>query len=345
MEWDEAYHARMLVERGRAALAKGQRERALRLYAAAAEVSAEEPSVWLALAEITEDPRDRLTHLARALSLDPDNIAAREALRRARREIAAQWHQVPPPPPEMPSSATSEARASRWFGILLVSLLFLIGLGLGALLLRDDVTTLVLALLPPTSTPTITPTSTCTVTPTNTATPTYTATPTHTATPTYTPTSTFTLTPTSTPTPTYTPTPTATPTPERWIDVNLTTQTLIAYEGDTPVLQTLISSGNVLNPTVEGTFFIYLKLTKQTMSGPDYETPDVPYVMYFHNAYSLHGAYWHNEFGRPRSHGCVNVPVETAKWLFYWSGPQVPAGWENVHASESNPGSRVVIHR
>ncbi len=339
MEWDESYHARMLVERGRAALAKGQRERALKLYAAAAELSAAEPNVWLALAEITEDPHDRLAHLARALSLDPDNATARAALRRTRREIAARQLQPPPPPVALPPTAAGGERGSHWPGIVLILLLFLIGLGLGGILLRDNVTALVVALLPPTSTPTVTVTSTYTPTPTNTATPTDTATPTQTATPTYTPT------PTSSPTPTVTSTPTATPTPERWIDVNLTTQTLIAYEGDTPVLQTLISSGNALNPTVEGTFRIYLKLIKQTMSGPDYETPDVPYVMYFHNAYSLHGAYWHNEFGRPRSHGCVNLPVETAKWLYYWSGPQVPEGWDNVHASDSNPGSRVVVHR
>ena len=78
------------------------------------------------------------------------------------------------------------------------------------------------------------------------------------------------------------------------------------------------------------------------MVGPDYEQPNVPYVMYFYGAYSLHGAYWHNDFGRPRSHGCVNLPVADAKWLFYWTEPPLPAGSAQVWNSYN--GTLVVVH-
>ncbi len=147
---------------------------------------------------------------------------------------------------------------------------------------------------------------------------------------------------TVTPTPTPTPTPTNTPVPtfvaeqrgpvtrpfgvgpkERWIDVNLTTQTLTAYEGDVPVLTTLISSGLRRTPTVTGQFRIYLTYTSQTMDGRrlgyDYYLENVPYVMYFYKDYALHGTFWHNNFGTPMSHGCVNMRTSDAEWLFYWA--------------------------
>lgn len=106
----------------------------------------------------------------------------------------------------------------------------------------------------------------------------------------------------------------------RWIDVNLTTQTLVAYENDTPVYDTLISSGMWPYLTVTGQFHIYLRLASQNMSGYhlgyDYYLPDVPYVMYFYQDYALHGAYWHHSFGTPMSHGCVNLDLDTAAWLY-----------------------------
>jgi lipoprotein-anchoring transpeptidase ErfK/SrfK len=144
-----------------------------------------------------------------------------------------------------------------------------------------------------------------------------------------------TLAPTLTPTPT--PEPTATPEPpppgsprppgvgaaERWINVNLTTQTLVAYEGDNPVFTTLVSSGLFQWPTVTGQYRTYMKYESQTMNGYllgyDYYLTDVPYVMYFFEDYAIHGAYWHNNFGTPMSHGCVNVSPTDAGWLFNWA--------------------------
>lgn len=152
---------------------------------------------------------------------------------------------------------------------------------------------------------------------------------------------TWTVTPS--PTPTATPTPTMAPTfvsednavvpvlrpagvgpGDKWIDVNLTQQTLVAYEGDMPVFDSLVSSGLWNHPTVTGQFRVYLRFTSQTMDGRrlgyDYYLENVPYVMYFFEDYALHGTFWHNNFGTPMSHGCVNLPTPAAEWIFNWSG-------------------------
>lgn len=105
----------------------------------------------------------------------------------------------------------------------------------------------------------------------------------------------------------------------KWIDVNLSKQLLVAYEGSTPVLTSLVSTGISIHPTVVGTFNIYVKYNSQAMSGPGYYLPGVPYVMYFYSAYALHGTYWHHNFGHPMSHGCVNLPTDKAQWLYNWA--------------------------
>ncbi|MEZ4515420.1 MAG: L,D-transpeptidase family protein [Chloroflexota bacterium] len=155
------------------------------------------------------------------------------------------------------------------------------------------------------------------------ATWTVTAQPTPTLAPTATPTVTPEPSPTPEPPPPGSPRPAAVAADEKWIDVNLTTQTLVAYEGDTPVLTTLISSGQWQYPTVTGEFRTYLKYETQLMSGYhlgfDYYTPDVPFVMYFYRDFAIHGAYWHNSFGTPVSHGCVNATPADAGWLFNWA--------------------------
>ena len=169
---------------------------------------------------------------------------------------------------------------------------------------------------------------------------TLTPTPTSTATPTQTPTSTPTATPTATHTPTATPTrkPTKTPTPteepyyanisdpppavtgeDRWIDVDLTNQITSAYAGDTLVNSFVVSTGTWEHPTVTGQYRIYVKYISTPMSGPGYYLPGVPYVMYFYKGYGLHGTYWHNNFGTPMSHGCVNLRTEDAAWLYDWA--------------------------
>lgn len=111
-----------------------------------------------------------------------------------------------------------------------------------------------------------------------------------------------------------------------------------------PVYWALVSTGTRWTPTVAGRYHIYLKVRSQAMSGPGYYLPNVPYVMFFYRAYSLHGTYWHSNFGQPMSHGCVNLRTEDAQWLYEWSGPVVPAGRNSVRASDENPGTLVVVH-
>ncbi len=155
------------------------------------------------------------------------------------------------------------------------------------------------------------------------ATWTVTAEPTPTLAPTVTPTATPEPSPTPVPPPPGSPRPYGVGETEKWIDVNLTTQTLTAYEGDTAVLTTLISSGAWQYATVTGEFRTYLKYEVQLMNGYllgyDYYTPDVPSVMYFYKDFAIHGAYWHNDFGTPVSHGCVNAPPAEAAWLYNWA--------------------------
>lgn len=105
----------------------------------------------------------------------------------------------------------------------------------------------------------------------------------------------------------------------RWIEIDLTDQTLTAWQGDVPVLYADISSGKLGTPTVTGSYRITSKFESQTMIGEDYTLPDVPWVMYFHGSYAIHGAYWHNAFGVPTSHGCINMRVDEARALYAWA--------------------------
>jgi hypothetical protein len=110
----------------------------------------------------------------------------------------------------------------------------------------------------------------------------------------------------------------------KWIDVNLSTYTLSAMEGDSAVFQTPIVDGAAATPTVTGTFSIYWKLETQTMEGPNadgsnYRTENVPWVMYFYQDWAIHGAYWRSSFGYSGSHGCVNLPVSDAAWIYSWA--------------------------
>jgi len=106
---------------------------------------------------------------------------------------------------------------------------------------------------------------------------------------------------------------------ERWIDVDISEQRLTAYDSGTPVRTTLVSTGLPNTPTPLGRFRIWIKFRFDDMAGADYYIEDVPYVMYFHEGYGLHGVTWHGNFGHPMSHGCVNVPTEEAEWLFNWA--------------------------
>jgi hypothetical protein len=136
---------------------------------------------------------------------------------------------------------------------------------------------------------------------------------------------------------------------EKWIDVNLKRQTLVAFEGTTPVFVTLVSSGRNEHETPPGSFHIREKHIAATMDadtaadGP-YSIEDVPYIQYFNSGYALHGAFWHAAFGNVKSHGCVNLAPWDAKSLFGWTDPQLPPGWHAAFATKEKPGTRVIVH-
>ncbi len=137
---------------------------------------------------------------------------------------------------------------------------------------------------------------------------------------------------------------------KKWIDVSIKKQLLVAWEGTRAVYGTLVSTGRggmadpeTTTSTIRGTFFIRSKHVSGTMDGNEgqdsYELHDVPFIQYFHEGYALHGAFWHDEFGKPRSHGCVNLAPTDAAWLFEWTDPSVPSEW---HGAVNGEGGTLV---
>lgn len=113
----------------------------------------------------------------------------------------------------------------------------------------------------------------------------------------------------------------------RWISVNLSEQYLIVYENEQPIFATLISSGKETSgwATGTGTFTVYHKDETYSLLSPDpkdvgnYLIQDVPHILYYQGSWALHGAYWHDNFGTPSSHGCVNLSLADAEWVFNWA--------------------------
>lgn len=141
-----------------------------------------------------------------------------------------------------------------------------------------------------------------------------------------------------------------------WIDISLLQQTLTLYEGNRPVYATLVSTGRdglgepgktLSSP--QGLFRVYQKHVTTTMDSDvadsEFELRDVPWVMYFQSGYALHAAYWHDDFGRARSHGCINLAPIDARYVFRWSTPEVPEHWHSVNAgAEFETGTVINIH-
>ncbi|QSQ28349.1 L,D-transpeptidase family protein [Pyxidicoccus parkwayensis] len=147
----------------------------------------------------------------------------------------------------------------------------------------------------------------------------------------------------------FTPAPPGVEPGERWLDVDLEAQVLVAYEGERPVYATLISSGKPGTDTPEGLYRIWLKFAEADMTGNNtagnetYRVATVPWTMFFQDDYALHTAYWHDRFGEPMSHGCINLSPKDARALYTWAAPEVPTGWSMVHATPDAPGSWVRI--
>lgn len=334
--------------------------------------------LWLAYLSPTPENSQRL--LQQVLVIDPDNERARAGLQwlaqqrghgASSRPAPAGGEQPHPADTELDGDAALEAlqrklgtkdlptqaskgpsaqRARRRINPFLLVLLLWSGLAAGALLLGLAVfrPVTLLAALQPTATATLVPTLPPTPTATWTPVPSPTATPVPTETPLPSPTATAVV--VETPAPTAVPAAGAAHRPadlvpgEKWIEVNLTLQLVTAWEDTVPVMTFSASTGLANTPTVVGQYRIYQKLVSTRMVGPGYDLPNVPHTMYFYAGYALHGAYWHNNFGQPMSHGCVNLSPENAERLFAWADPVVPAGVHYVNATSDNPGTRVVVH-
>ena len=315
-----------LLQEGIAAANAGERGKARRAFRAALFFDPENVAALLWLAWLNSDPRASLAYVARALSIAPHDPRTRAALHWARQRAAR-----PVPQTSSPAAPAKSPSRSWQVALALIPLILIIGIAV-LWTLRQDVPVLAAYVRPsPTLTATASPPPLPTSTPVHTLSPTRTPIPTATASPT----------PTDIPPPSTTPTPTVTPRPApptapltilpatlspssvaddvRWIDVDLTNQRLTAYEGQTTVRTTLVSTGLPRTPTPVGLFRIWIKLRYDDMSGPGYYLPNVPYTMYFYRGYGLHGTYWHSNFGHPMSHGCVNLPTSEAEWLFSWA--------------------------
>jgi lipoprotein-anchoring transpeptidase ErfK/SrfK len=342
-----------LLRRGMADARAGKRDYARRAFEQAIALDPECSEAILWLAALAPDGEISMQYLARALEINPRDPRAHAGIRWARKRLKPQPRRdtrpVPSPRAERaPVVAPERPRhaVSRWQWALVAALVACAVMAGGVALIdaigADRVSAAIAPLIgwvTPTATATPTQTPTATATPTPTETPT--STPTDTPIPTNTPSPTPTETPTATPTLTLTPTPTHTPIPptptvyvppptaaippsggnpaERWIDVNLSAQSVTAYEGNTPVRTFIVSTGLANTPTVAGKFRIYMRYDSQTMSGPGYYLPGVQWVQYFYQGYALHGTYWHNNFGRPMSHGCINMTNADALWMYEWA--------------------------
>ncbi len=326
----EATSWHSLCAQAKQALTTGRRNEARRLAHQAAQLAPNQEEPWLLLAAIAT-PRASVAYLKQALEINPRSARTQKGLQWAEERIADRSGRGR----EKGSQGAKEIGTGEvitlprfgnalLFGLLAVTAAFALfailrppeadeSLRIAGIAVARELDVLL-------ATDTPTPTATLTPSPTPTAT----------------------LTPTNTPTPTPTETPSPTPTPttgtnpgaiekykvelpgdlepdERWIDINLSDQTLAAYEGADLVDSFLVSTGRGGSPTVTGEFRIWVKVRIQDMSGPGYYIVDVPWVMYFYKSYGIHGTWWHNNFGTPMSAGCVNMTIPDAEWMYGWA--------------------------
>ena len=140
---------------------------------------------------------------------------------------------------------------------------------------------------------------------------------------------------------------------DKWVSVRVTHGYLVAYEGDAPIFATAVSPGvEGVRPTGRhttrtGQFVVIDKLVSWDMSGTErgkaWTVRDVPWVAFYKENYGLHGAWWHDDFGRPRSHGCINLAPEDARFLFDWLDPALPEGWYGVSSYAKARGTTVLV--
>jgi len=328
------------VKYARKAKEAGDVSSARRWARLATQLAPDEELPWLLMAVLSKPPAS-LEYYKTALKINPDSRIAKIGLRRAeiplpgetaalsRRNVSQKFVQAVKPV----NTIRRRPSIPVWFSLVSILAIFTIAVWGSFSAMRSNVASA--HLLPSTTQPVRLAARNLLLT----STPTITPSPTPTFTPSPTPTVTPTPTPTNTPTPTARPTKTAstsnlTSRPsqvgknEFWIEVNLSTQQLFAHRGDQLLKSFTVSTGTWATPTVVGEYQVYVKLFSTNMSGPGYYLPDVPYTMYFYEGYGIHGTYWHNNFGNPMSHGCVNMKTNEAGWIFEYA----------------NVGTWVIIH-
>lgn len=324
---------RRSFKEARRALKQGQRGEARRLAREVVRLAPKQEAAWLLLAAAAE-PRASIGYLKEALALNPDSKRARQGLRWAKKRLK----QVPP----ARNSKTQEPRAGSLAlpqinsYVLMAASALVIFFVLFAWLRAPslDQSLKIVGAAASNQINALFATQRSSPTPTPLASPTASASPTDIPTNTSTHTATFTstpITPTSSPVPTNGPEaeeaqakfkaeiPSYVEENEHWIDINLSTQMVTAFEGNQVVKSFTVSTGRGATPTVVGEFRIWVKVRIQDMSGPGYYLKDVPYVMYFYKDYGLHGTYWHNNFGTPMSAGCVNMTIDDSLWMFQFA--------------------------
>lgn len=318
------------IQHARQALKKGDRRVARRWAERAASLAPSQEEPWLIMAALAT-PRASLEYLKHALDANPESVRARKGMHWAiqRYREKSRNREEAPKGTNIPISSTWRRRTTlySWAIVLLAAIVgAAVWFGTPSFSSASNQNPNVIMLAQEwVGKATYTPTPTATFTPT----PTFTLTPT--------PTNTPTITPSQTPSETPTPIPTATdipPTAESsepkpnvnlppgvekgdiWIDVDLTKQYLQVYKGKNLLNGFSVSTGTWNHPTVTGQYQVYVKYVAADMAGPGYYLSSVPYVMYFYEGYGIHGTYWHNNFGTPMSHGCVNLRTEDAQWVY-----------------------------
>ncbi|MCA9918592.1 MAG: L,D-transpeptidase family protein [Anaerolineales bacterium] len=333
----------ILLKQAKTAVLQNNHALARRLLQQAVRQDPQDYRGWLWLASVATTPQASMEYVNRADMLAPNNASVQKARRWAEKRLATAEATAEVVAVPAPQAKRRWAPALRWLAIVLVLLLVGVGTAYAWQYFQPGSVAVETAVLPTDLTannatdaekPVVAAAAPIEATATQTPQP-HAPAKLIASTGSDQPRPTWTVTPTPSPTPT--PTPTVIPTfvnpnyqdavrpfgvaaNERWVDVNLSTQTLRAYEGDTAVFTTLISSGTWDHPTVTGQFRVWLTYESQTMDGSllgyDYYLEDVPYVMYFYQDYALHGTFWHNNFGTPMSHGCVNLETSDAAWMY-----------------------------
>ncbi len=306
------------LNEAKSALKRGELQRARRLALKAVKLAPDYEEPWLYLASVSS-PEASISYLKRALEINPSSIQAKKGMHWAIQRFRKLNPGQKPKRVKLPIIIAKEALTAHKPAILSWSTIAVILIGVVLIWLWTPDFSSALPNFQATAQTTLSAQE-------NVRKVTFTPTPTNTPTPT--------PTPTNTPTPTITPTPKPTPVPntypsyiksvlpsgvypdERWFDINLSTQRMYAYDGDKLIKTFIVSTGLPGTPTVTGRFRVYVKYTSTLMTGPGYYLPGVQWTMYFYNSYGIHGTYWHNNFGYPMSHGCVNMRNDDAEWSF-----------------------------